>query len=80
MLVSKDKLIEIIDDRVRYAMNNEVLIQKIAVEYLLQMNKAQMNKFIDAVELRRKSEDKLGKLDSTMVDETNNRDGLEYEG
>ena len=82
MLVSKKTLINLVDSRIRTVIWDKMIARTIALEYLTGLTKAQLNRFNEAVELRRQSEAKLEKLDEvapdvdTMLADTA---GLEYE-
>ena len=82
MIVSKKTLINIVDSRIRAVITDKLIARTIALEYLTGLTKAQLNRFNEAVELRRQSEAKLEKLDEVAPDVDNNLAdpaGLEYE-
>ena len=82
MLVSKKTLINIVDSRIRAVIGDKMIARTIALEYLTGLTKAQLNRFNEAVELRRQSEAKLEKLDEVAPDVDNmvaDPSGLEYE-
>lgn len=81
MFVSKKTLINIVDSRIRTVISDKMIARTIALEYLTGLTKAQLNRFNEAVELRRQSEAKLEKLDEVAPDIDNLADtaGLEYE-
>lgn len=68
MLVSKKTLINIVDSRIRTVISDKMIARTIALEYLTGLTKAQLNRFNEAVELRRQSEAKLEKLDEVAPD------------
>ena len=82
MIVSKKTLINIVDSRIRAVITDKLIARTIALEYLTGLTKAQLNRFNEAVELRRQSEAKLEKLDEVAPDVDNmlaDPAGLEYE-
>ena len=68
MFVSKKTLINIVDSRIRAVITDKMIARTIALEYLTGLTKAQLNRFNEAVELRRQSEAKLEKLDEVAPD------------
>ena len=68
MFVSKKTLINIVDSRIRTVISDKMIARTIALEYLTGLTKAQLNRFNEAVELRRQSEAKLEKLDEVAPD------------
>lgn len=68
MLVSKKTLINIVDSRIRTIISDKMIARTIALEYLTGLTKAQLNRFNEAVELRRQSDAKLEKLDEVAPD------------
>ena len=82
MLVSKKTLINIVDSRIRAVITDKMIARTIALEYLTGLTKAQLNRFNEAVELRRQSDSKLEKLDEVAPDVDGmlaDPSGLEYE-
>lgn len=82
MFVSKKTLINIVDSRIRTVISDKQIARTIALEYLTGLTKAQLNRFNEAVELRRQSEAKLEKLDEVAPDVDNmlaDPAGLDYE-
>lgn len=82
MFVSKKTLINIVDSRIRTVITDKLIARTIALEYLTGLTKAQLNRFSEAVELRRQSEAKLEKLDEVAPDldiSLADTAGLEYE-
>ena len=83
MIVSKKSLVELVDRRIRTVITDRTIARSIAMEFLVGLSKAQLNRFNEAVELRRQSEAKLEKLDETAINlddalaSANN--GLEFE-
>lgn len=71
---------ELVDKRIRMVISDKIIARTIALEYLTGLTKAQLNRFNEAVELRRQSEAKLEKLDEIAPDLDNvSTEGLEYE-
>ena len=80
MIVSKKTLINLVDSRIRTVISDKLIARTIALEYLTGLTKAQLNRFNEAVELRRQSEAKLEKLDEVAPDLDNvSAEVLEYE-
>lgn len=82
MIVSKKALISLVDSRIRTVISDKLIARTIALEYLTGLTKAQLNRFNEAVELRRQSEAKLEKLDEVAPDvdlSIANTERLEYE-
>lgn len=71
MFISKKKLTELIDKRVEKYINDSKIDRLVAMEYLVSLKKAHLNRFMEAVDLRRQSEDKLDKLDEVAPDVDN---------
>ena len=68
MLISKKKLTQLIDDRIDKYLLDKTKERQIAMEYLVGLKKTNLNRFYEAVDLRRQSEDKLDKLDDAAPD------------
>ena len=68
MFISKKKLTVLIDKRVEEYLSDSKLDRFVAMEYLVSLKKAHLNRFMEAVELRRQSEDKLEKLGEVAPD------------
>ena len=68
MIISKKTLIQLVDQRIRMVVSDKTIAKTIALEYLTGLTKAQLNRFNEAVELRRQSEAKLEKLDEVAPD------------
>lgn len=79
MIVSKKTLMSMVDQRIRSIINDKTIARSIALEYLVGLSKAQLNRFNDAVELRRQSELKLTKLDESAPDVDLQIEGMEFE-
>lgn len=78
MIVSKKTLMNLVDNRIRKVISDKTLAKIVAMEYLTGLTKAQLNRFNEAVELRRQSEAKLEKLEEIAPDLVD-LDGMEYE-
>lgn len=68
MFISKKKLTVLIDKRVEEYLSDSKMDRFVAMEYLVSLKKAHLNRFMEAVELRRQSEDKLEKLGEVAPD------------
>lgn len=68
MFISNKKLTELIDKRVERYINDSKIDRFVAMEYLVTLKKTHLNRFMEAVDLRRQSEDKLDKLDEVAPD------------
>jgi len=66
--MSKEKLEAFISNKVSMILRDEQIRRTIAMEYLITLKKTELNTFLDAVELRKKSEVKLAKLDEQNPD------------
>ena len=77
MLISKKKLNRLIDDRIDKYLLDKTRERQIAMEYLVSLKKTNLNRFYEAVDLRRQSEEKLEKLDATAPDVDNIAEFLE---
>lgn len=71
MFISKKKLTMLIDRRVEKYINDSKIDRFVAMEYLVSLKKTHLNRFMEAVDLRRQSEDKLDKLDEVAPDVDN---------
>ena len=71
MIISNKKLTALIDKRVEKYINDSKIDRFVAMEYLVSLKKSHLNRFMEAVDLRRKSEDKLEKLDEVAPDVDN---------
>ena len=71
MFISKKKLTALIDGRVEKYINDSKIDRFVAMEYLVSLKKTHLNRFMEAVDLRRQSEDKLEKLDEVAPDVDN---------
>lgn len=71
MFISNKKLTELIDKRVEKYINDSKIDRFVAMEYLVSLKKTHLNRFMEAVDLRRQSEDKLDKLDEVAPDADN---------
>ena len=71
MFISNKKLTELIDKRVEKYINDSKIDRFVAMEYLVSLKKTHLNRFMEAVDLRRQSEDKLDKLDEVAPDVDN---------
>lgn len=67
-IMSKEKLEAFISNKVSMILRDEQIRRTIAMEYLITLKKTELNTFLDAVELRKKSEVKLAKLDEQNPD------------
>ena len=77
MLISNNKLTQLIDDRIDKYLLDKTRERQIAMEYLVSLKKTNLNRFYEAVDLRRQSEEKLEKLDATAPDVDNIAEFLE---
>lgn len=68
MFVSNKKLTALIDERVKKYINDSKIDRLVAMEYLVSLKKTHLNRFMEAVDLRRQSEEKLEKLDEVAPD------------
>lgn len=68
MFITKNKLNQLIDARVHQIINDKTMSRAVAMEYLVSLQKAHLKKFLEAVDLRRQSEEKLEKLDESAPD------------
>ena len=68
MFISKKKLTTLIDRRVEKYINDSKIDRLVAMEYLVGLKKTHLNRFMEAVDLRRQSEEKLEKLDEVAPD------------
>ena len=71
MFISKKKLTTLIDKRVEKYINDSKIDRFVAMEYLVSLKKTHLNRFMEAVDLRRQSEEKLDKLDEVAPDVDN---------
>ena len=71
MFISKKKLTTLIDKRVEKYINSSKIDRLVAMEYLVSLKKTHLNRFMEAVDLRRQSEEKLEKLDEVAPDVDN---------
>lgn len=71
MIISNKKLTALIDKRVEKYINDSKIDRFVAMEYLVSLKKTHLNRFMEAVDLRRQSEEKLEKLDEVAPDVDN---------
>lgn len=71
MFISNKKLTALIDGRVEKYINDSKIDRFVAMEYLVSLKKTHLNRFMEAVDLRRQSEDRLEKLDEVAPDVDN---------
>lgn len=71
MIISNKKLTALIDKRVEKYINDSKIDRFVAMEYLVSLKKSHLNRFMEAVDLRRQSEDKLEKLNEVAPDVDN---------
>lgn len=71
MIISNKKLTALIDKRVEKYINDSKIDRLVAMEYLVSLKRSHLNRFMEAVDLRRQSEDKLERLDEVAPDVDN---------
>lgn len=68
MVISEKKIQAMVQREVHRTLEDENIRRSIAMEYLVSLKKRDLTKFLEAVELRRQSDEKLAKLDEAEPD------------
>jgi len=68
MIFNEKRLQALVKQQVREVLEDENIQRRIAMEYLVGLKRSNLTRFLEAVELRRQSDDKLAKLDKTDPD------------